>query len=91
VPVEAQASGRPVIAFAKGGALETVLAPHPGRAVFPEQATGVLFPHQSVDSLMDAIAQFEGAEHSFSPRFIRRHAEQFDKQHFLRKMTDFVV
>ena len=91
VPVEAQASGRPVIAFGKGGAQETVIgAPQDGFAD-PERSTGMFFGEQSVDSLVDAILRFEALEYHFSPPFIRAHAEQFDKKHFLKKMDHFVA
>ena len=86
MPVEAQASGRPVIAFGKGGARETVIGAHQDEVAIPEQSTGVFFGEQSVDSLVEAMLKFEAAEHHFSPPFIRAHAEQFDKKHFLKKM-----
>jgi glycosyltransferase involved in cell wall biosynthesis len=89
VPVEAQACGRPVIAFGKGGATETVV-PLDQDGV-PERSTGMLFGEQRVDSLVDAILKFEVEEHRFSPPFIRAHAEQFDKRHFLKRMGDFVA
>ena len=66
VPVEAQASGRPVIAFRSGGALETVL----------EFETGIFFPEQNVDSLCEAILHFE--ELTFNPFVIRENAKRFD-------------
>jgi glycosyltransferase involved in cell wall biosynthesis len=90
-PVEAQASGRPVIAFGKGGARETVIGDYANGLAAPERSTGVFFGEQSVDSLVEAILKFEAAEHHFSPPFIRAHAEQFDKKHFLRKMGNFVT
>ena len=71
VPVEAQACGRPVIAFARGGALETV---HDG-------ATGLLFPEPSPESLAAAIARLQ--THSFSVARIREHAEAFSRQRHL--------
>jgi len=52
IPVEVQASGRPVIAYRAGGALETIL----------ENQTGVFFDDQSVESLCDAIITFEKNE-----------------------------
>jgi glycosyltransferase involved in cell wall biosynthesis len=91
VPVEAQASGRPVIAFDKGGARETVIGAHQDGLAVPERSTGVFFGDQNVDSLVEAILKFEAAEHRFSPPFIRDHAEQFDKKHFLIKMGSFVA
>ncbi len=91
VPVEAQASGRPVIAFGRGGARETVIGADPGELTMPGQSTGVFFREQGVDSLMEAMRKFDAQEHHFSPSFIRAHAEQFDKKHFLKKMESFVA
>jgi glycosyltransferase involved in cell wall biosynthesis len=90
-PVEAQASGRPVIALGKGGARETVIGAYTDGLAVPERSTGVFFGAHGVDSLVEAILKFEAAEHRFSPPFIRAHAEQFDKKHFLKKMDRFVA
>ncbi|HEX9018996.1 MAG TPA: glycosyltransferase [Anaerolineaceae bacterium] len=70
VPVEAQAAGRPVIAFQAGGALETVV----------EFETGMFFKEQSVDSLCEAMRCFEQA--TFDPLTIRQNAMRFDQSHF---------
>ena len=51
----------------------------------------MFFAEPTVNSLVEAIVKFEAAEHRFSPRFIRAHAEQFDKKHFLTKMERFVA
>lgn len=77
VPLEAMASGRPVIAFAKGGALETVV----------DGVTGLFFHEQSVDSLIAAIEKYEALEQNFDPAAIRAHAERFDKQHFKQRIS----
>ena len=90
VPVEAQACGRPVIAFGKGGARDTVIAADLDLSP-PQRSTGMFFAEQNVDSLVEAILHFEAQEHNFSPTFIRSHAGQFDKQHFLRTMGAFVA
>jgi glycosyltransferase involved in cell wall biosynthesis len=71
-PVEAQGCGTPVIAFGKGGALETII----------DGKTGVLFPQQTVSSLVEAVAHFEKLEHSFDIKEIRRNAERFDVTEF---------
>jgi glycosyltransferase involved in cell wall biosynthesis len=71
VPVEAQACGRPVIAFARGGALETVY----------DGDTGLLFDEPSAQSLAGAIARLD--THSFSTARIREHAEAFSRQRHL--------
>jgi glycosyltransferase involved in cell wall biosynthesis len=78
LPVEAQACGTPVIAFGRGGAAETV----------NEGETGVLFPEQSAESLVNAVREFETM--SFSPSTIRRQAEKFSAEVFRRNFSDFV-
>jgi glycosyltransferase involved in cell wall biosynthesis len=78
VPVEAQACGRPVIAHAGGGALESVL---------PE-VTGRFFSEQTVESLMAALREF--APDMFLPDPIRRHAERFSVWRFQTEVDEFV-
>ena len=75
--MEAQAAGRPVIAFGKGGARETVID---AGAVPP--ATGVWFAEQSPASLADAVLRFEAIEGDFDPVAIRAHAETFAPERF---------
>jgi len=77
-PVEAQASGRPVIAYGSGGALSTII----------EGETGVFFAEQTVDSLVDAVRGFH--DEQFDPQRIRRHAEGFDTQRFMDRLSRFV-
>jgi glycosyltransferase involved in cell wall biosynthesis len=77
-PVEAQAAGRPVIAFAGGGALETVI---PGE-------TGVLFDEPTAESLAQAVRDFEEAH--FDTATLRRNAERFSAETFRHQFTDFV-
>lgn len=74
-PLEAQASGRPVIAFAEGGALETVT---------PD--TGVFFAEQTVDALTTALAQFDAFEAAFEPAAARAHASRFTRAAFQRAL-----
>jgi glycosyltransferase involved in cell wall biosynthesis len=90
VPVEAQSFGRPVIAYARGGALETVVGLYPGDAASPENYTGVFFRAQSVESLTEAILAFEAVEGRFSPSLMRANAERFATAHFRRAMTVFI-
>jgi len=73
--LEAQASGRPVIALKRGGALETIV---PG-------VTGEYFEEQSVSSLKGAVAQFRPER--YTPSRIRAHAEQFSRQSFKKQFT----
>lgn len=76
VPLEAQACGRPVIAFGKGGALETV----------KDGKTGVFFAEQTAASLADAIARFEKLDNAaaFKPAAIVKHAQHFSEEAFLQ-------
>jgi len=90
VQVEAQAHGRPVIAFGRGGALECVDGFYPGTSG-PENSTGVFFAEQSPDSLIEAIRTFEGVESSFNCNLIRLRAKRFDVSRFKAKMHEFVV
>ena len=84
-PVEAQACGRPVIAFGKGGALESVLADDEESA---EGTTGLFFREQTVRSVCDAMLAFERKEHAFDPLFISDWALRFDSIHFLQGFRD---
>lgn len=75
-PVEAQAAGCPVIAYGKGGGLETVVGwPTPG-------ATGVFFDTQTPQALEAAVKLFETNEHSFNNMVCRRNAERFGRERF---------
>ena len=74
-PVEAQACGRPVVALARGGALETVI---PGE-------TGVLVDELTPSAFADAVAQ--ALEARFDSAAIRRHAEQFGRQRFRKDIA----
>jgi glycosyltransferase involved in cell wall biosynthesis len=78
VPVEAMASGRPVVAYGRGGATETVVAGH----------TGVFFEHQSVDAIIDAVETLEKMD--IDPVAIAAHASQFGENVFADRMKCFV-
>ncbi len=78
VAVEAMAAGRPVIAFGKGGATETVI----------ENETGALFHEQTWEGLVDALVRFD--EQRFSPVAIKAFAEQFSRAAFETKWRAFV-
>lgn len=80
IPIEAQACGTPVIAFGKGGALETV----------KENKTGVFFDEQTVAGVLDAVANFEKSEGQFDPQVIRTHAETFNLARFQREFKTFI-
>ncbi len=77
VPVEAQAAGRPVIAYGRGGACESVVD-----ADGPGSATGVWFEPQTPEGVVRAVRRFESLEDRFDPSAIRRHAERFGYERF---------
>ncbi len=77
-PVESMAAGRPVIAYRRGGALETVV----------DGLSGVLFDEQSWEELADTVLHFD--EQQFDPQKIRAHAEQFSTKIFRKKIYDLV-
>lgn len=79
-PVEAQASGKPVIAFGKGGALETVL----------NHRTGILFSEQNEGSLNKAIDAFEKNGVEYNSHEIQEHAESFSKKTFISEFEKFL-
>ncbi len=79
-PVEAQACGTPVIAYGKGGCLETII----------ENQTGLFFEHQTVESLKTAIERFESTIHLFIPSQVRINAERFGNERFSNEIKDFV-
>ena len=77
-PLEAQASGRPVIAYGAGGALASVV----------EGVTGTFFQAQTVESLMAALASFDAQ--AYDPQVIRDHALEFDQPRFHRRILQFI-
>lgn len=77
-PLEAQASGRPVIAYGAGGALASVV----------DGVTGKFFAAQTLESLSSTLAAFD--EREYDPRTIRNHALEFDKPRFHRRMLQFI-
>lgn len=80
VPLEAMASGRPVIAYGAGGALETVV----------DGKTGILFTPQTAEGLEAALTRFDRIEASFNPLTLQHHAAQFDKSIFKSRIRAFI-
>lgn len=76
VPVEAQACGTPVIAYGRGGALETVI-PWPGNQQQGHYPTGLFFEEQTAESLVDAVGQFERIAGELDAEKICQHAQMF--------------
>jgi glycosyltransferase involved in cell wall biosynthesis len=90
VPVEAQAAGRPVIAYGAGGATETVIR-WSATDQDPRGPTGVLFYRQTADALIDAVRHFERIESDFDPVWIRANAERFDSAEFRKAIVQEVA
>jgi len=78
VPVEAQACGTPVIAYGKGGVLETVIS----------DVTGVFFHQQTPSAIVEAVKRFEQMEFDYWK--IRKNAERFSKERFKKEFLDFI-
>ena len=76
--VEAMASGRPVIAYQAGGALETII----------DNQTGKFFKEQTWESLAEAVIKFKSED--FDSEKIRKHALKFSQQRFKKEILDFV-
>jgi glycosyltransferase involved in cell wall biosynthesis len=80
VPVEAMAAGAPVIAFGRGGVLETV----------QDGITGCLFHEQTVDALKAAVVRVDCGAWRADPIALHAHAQRFDAAHFMREMRALV-
>jgi glycosyltransferase involved in cell wall biosynthesis len=80
-PLEAQASGRPVVAYRAGGVLETIR----------EGVTGLFFDHQTPESLMQAVKKFEETQAPFDPQDCRESAERFGPDRFRASFSDFLA
>jgi len=86
VPLEAQACGRPVVAYGAAGSLETVR----GAATAQGPATGVWFAEQSLEGVIDGIEEFERREQDFHPQAIAQWASTFDIEHFITGLRQFL-
>ncbi|CAO3437696.1 glycosyltransferase [Azospirillum doebereinerae] len=80
VPVEAMASGRPVLALRRGGATETV----------KDGVTGLFFDEQTPEALIEAVERYEAQAHRFHPAILREHARRFDERVFKEKMRSAI-
>ncbi|WP_179344644.1 glycosyltransferase [Winogradskyella ursingii] len=81
-PIEAQACGVPVIAYGKGGALETIKGVFPSENNVSEAMTGIFFEDQEADSLINALKYFEDNEARFNKIEIRKNAKRFSVERF---------
>lgn len=84
LPVEAQACGTPVIAYGKGGALETI------RGLEDEKPTGVFFGQQTIAAIHEALATFENNQERFLPENCLIQAQQFTPERFRQALLSFV-
>jgi len=80
VPVEAMSAGRPVIAYGRGGALDSVI----------DGETGLFFYEPTAESLANAVRTFEVEYGSFDADHIAEHASSFDREHFKARFAEFV-
>lgn len=83
-PIEAQACGTPVVAYGRGGVLETV------RGLEHAEPTGVFYPEQTTDSIIAAIGDFEAQRSRITPENCRRNAERFSGERFQQEIRAFV-
>jgi glycosyltransferase involved in cell wall biosynthesis len=77
-PIEAQAAGKPVIAYGDGGALDTII----------DGETGLFFKQQSVDALKSAITKFESM--TFDPDKCQLNAARFSNSHFKTAIANYI-
>ena len=78
-PLEAQAAGTPVLAYGRGGALETV-----------RDNTGLFFAEQTPEAVVDAVREFESGRDKFSASDCRAWSESFGEERFCQEFRDFV-
>jgi len=96
VPLEAQASGKPVIAYGGGGALETIIPIDNDKLEIKsengqsENATGIFFYEQTPETLAQAVLHFEDIKDSFNKQEIRKNAESFDRAIFKDKIKKYI-
>lgn len=93
VTVEAQACGTPVIAFGRGGSLETVIPIRQAgdrNRESGEQPTGLFFYEQTFDALQEAVQRFEDQQHVFHEQNLRKNAERFGTERFKQEFKEYV-
>ncbi|HHG8774832.1 TPA: glycosyltransferase family 4 protein [Raoultella planticola] len=83
-PVEAQACGTPVIAFGKGGALETI------RPFGTNDATGLFFEYQNANSIISSVNQFEKINGVIDPVACRNNALNFSNERFQKEINNYI-
>lgn len=83
IPLEVMSYGIPVIAFKKGGALETVIENKKDIS----KSSGIFFKRQNYSSLQESIDYFFTIENNFNPNWIRKHAQKFEESKFLHRFS----
>ncbi len=83
-PLESMAAGRPVIAYARGGALETVVGLDDPQGRAP---TGLFFHHQQAGALLAAMDELEAGLERFDPSALATHAAGFDTARFMERLA----
>ena len=89
-PIEAQACGVPVIAYGKGGALETIIGVSSDENFDDKSVTGIFFKEQTSSSLLEAVNYFEKNKASFDRKIIRKNAERFSKDRFEKEFKETI-
>ena len=89
VPLEAQACGKQVIAFGKGGALETIIGLDHAQAT-KANATGIFFYEQTPEALRKSILLFEEIKDQFDPRKCRDNVLRFDRPIYQQSMQNYI-
>ncbi len=87
IPLEVMSQGVPVIAYQKGGALETVVE----NRVDISKSSGIFFKDDTVDCLIKAIEYFKDIESEFDTEWIYNHARSFGENRFQKEMTDHIL
>lgn len=85
IPVEAQAAGTPVIAFGKGGALETIIDIEKNL-----KGTGVFFEQQTEEAICDAVSRFEKKQHLITKENLENNTEKFSKEKFRENINKVI-
>ena len=86
IPLEVMAYGVPVLAYAKGGALETVVENRSNIA----ESSGLFFSEQKTNSIQKVIEDFEKTQNQFNKNWIRKHAKKFRESIFLQNFQSRV-
>ena len=87
IPLEVMTYGIPVIAFSRGGALETVKENKENI----EKSSGLFFHEQTINAINEAINYFENIENKFYPNWIRNHAKNFKEANFIKNFNEKIA